>query len=56
VGRYRKTPSWLTAGKPVALNCRINDQGESCRGGGRMTSVSVGGACDVDMMPVSGVH
>jgi len=56
VGRYRKTPSWLTAGKPVALNCRIKDQGESCRGGGRMTSVSVGGACDVDMMPVSGVH
>jgi hypothetical protein len=56
VGRYRKTPSWLTAGKPVALNCRIKDMGESCRGGGRTSSVSVGGACDVDMMPVSGVH
>ncbi len=56
VGRYRKTPSWLSAGKPVALNCRIKDRGESCHGGGRTISVRVGGACDVDMMPVSGVH
>ncbi|WP_462328935.1 hypothetical protein [Thiohalocapsa halophila] len=56
VGRYRRTPGWLSAGRPVALNCRIEDQGESCRGGGRTRSVSVGGACDVDMMPVTGVH
>ncbi len=56
VGRYRRTPNWLTAGKPLALNCRIQDRGESCRGGGRSQSVTVGGACDVDMMPVTGVH
>jgi hypothetical protein len=56
VGRWRRTPSWLSAGRPVALNCRIQDQGESCRSGGRNRSVSVGGACDVDMMPVTGVH
>lgn len=56
VGRYRRTPSWLSAGRPIALNCRIEDKGESCRGGGRTRSVSVGGACDVDMMPVTGVH
>jgi hypothetical protein len=56
VGRYRKTPNWLSAGKPVALNCRIRDMGESCRGGGSTRSVAVGGACDVDMMPVTGVH
>jgi hypothetical protein len=56
VGRYRKTPSWLTAGRPVALNCRIKDRGESCGGGGKLTSISVGGACDVDMMPVTGVR
>jgi len=56
VGRYRRTPRWLSAGRPIALNCRIEDQGESCRGGGRTRSVSVGGACDVDMMPVTGVH
>ena len=56
VGRYRKTPSWLDAGRPVGLNCRVQDRGESCRGGGSTRSVTVGGACDVDMMPVGGVH
>ncbi len=56
VGRYRRTPSWLTAGKPLAINCRIQDRGESCRGSGREQRVTVGGACDIDMMPVSGVH
>lgn len=56
VGRWRKTPPWLSAGKPLALNCRIQDQGESCTGGGRSVRATVGGACDVDMMPVSGVH
>jgi hypothetical protein len=56
VGRYRTTPNWLTAGTPVALNCRIADRGESCRGGGQTRSVSVGGYCDVDMMPVGGVR
>lgn len=56
VGRYRRTPSWLTAGKPLALNCRINDRGASCSGSGREQTVTVGGACDIDMMPVSRVH
>ena len=56
VGRWRKTPSWLTAGRPLALTCRIEDRGESCRGGGRTNRVTVGGACDIEMMPVSRVH
>jgi hypothetical protein len=56
VGRYRRTPSWLTAGKPLAVQCRIKDRGESCRGGGSNKKVTVGGSCDVDMMPVSRVH
>jgi hypothetical protein len=56
VGRYRRTPSWLSAGKPLALQCRIQDRGESCRGTDRSRSVTVGGACDVDMMPVTGVR
>jgi len=56
VGRYRTTPSWLRSGNPVALSCRVEDRGESCRGGGRSVSVTVGGACDKDMMPVSGVR
>jgi hypothetical protein len=56
IGRYRRTPSWLTAGKPLALTCSIEDTGASCRGNGKTRRVTVGGACDVDMMPVSRVH
>ena len=56
VGRYRRTPNWLTAGKPMGLNCRIQERGESCGGPARSASVTVGGSCDVDMMPVTGVH
>jgi len=56
IGRYRRTPSWLTAGKPLAINCRIEDRGESCRGSGRERQITVGGSCDIDMMPVSRVH
>jgi hypothetical protein len=56
VQRYRRTPSWLTAGKPMGLQCSIQDRGESCRGSGRSRTVTVGGSCDVDMMPVTGVR
>ncbi len=56
IGRYRKTPSWLNAGRPVEIQCRIKDKGESCRGGGSMQTARVGGTCDVEMRPVSGVH
>lgn len=56
VGRYRRTPSWLTAGKPLALTCSIEDKGASCRGNGKTERITVGGACDVDMMPVSRVR
>jgi hypothetical protein len=56
IGRYRKTPSWLTAGKPLALNCRIRDQGEQCATPARLNKVTVGGRCDVEMRPVTGVH
>ncbi|MBK1724223.1 hypothetical protein [Thiocystis violacea] len=54
-GRYRKTPSWLRSGKPVEINCRVSDRGESCRGGGSKRAVSVGGTCDKEMRPVAGV-
>ncbi|NEX20487.1 hypothetical protein G3480_09220 [Thiorhodococcus mannitoliphagus] len=54
-GRYRKVPSWLSAGKPVEINCRVVDRGESCRGGGSKRSVSVGGTCDKEMRPVARV-
>jgi len=56
IGRHRKTPSWLDAGKPVGLTCRIADQGESCNEPVQLESVEVGGMCDTQMRPVSGVH
>jgi hypothetical protein len=56
VGRYRKTPSWLASGKPLALNCRIEDRGESCDSQGSTRTVSVGGTCDKEMRPVARVR
>jgi hypothetical protein len=56
VGRYRKTPSWLDAGKPLGLTCKIADQAESCTEPEKLVTVQVGGTCDTQMRPVSGVH
>lgn len=56
IGRYRKTPSWLDAGKPLGLTCRIADRSESCDAPAQLVSVQVGGMCDTQMRPVSGVH
>ena len=55
VGRYRTTPSWLNAGKPLELTCRIKDRGASCQGSGSLKTVRVGGVCDTQMRPVAGV-
>lgn len=56
VGRYRKTPSWLDAGKPLGLNCTIADRAAQCDAPARLVNVQVGGVCDTQMRPVSGVH
>ena len=56
VGRYRKTPPWLTSGRPVAVTCRIRDTGEQCRDRGTVRNAKVGGTCDLEMRPVTGVH
>ncbi len=56
IGRFRKTPSWLNAGKPMGLTCRIADRAESCTAPETLTTVQVGGQCDTQMRPVSGVH
>jgi len=56
VERYRKTPPWLSDGKPVEITCRIEDRGESCRGGGSVKTAKVGGSCDTQMRPVAGVQ
>ncbi|HRX71632.1 MAG TPA: hypothetical protein P5329_10745 [Candidatus Competibacteraceae bacterium] len=55
IGRYRKTPSWLKAGTPLALTCRIQDRGEQCQAQGVLQKVTVGGICDTQMRPVAGV-
>lgn len=56
VGRYRKTPSWLHAGRPVGLTCKIQDRGETCGSTPSAKSVTVGGTCDTEMRPVCGVR
>ena len=56
VGRYRKTPPWLSSGKPLELTCKVQDRGEPCRGGGRAATAKVGGTCDTQMRPVAGVR
>lgn len=55
VGRYRKTPPWLSSGRPLELTCKVQDRGEQCRGGGRSVTAKVGGTCDTQMRPVTGV-
>jgi hypothetical protein len=55
VGRYRTVPSWLKQGNPLALSCRIQDRGESCTAAPNGRQVTVGGVCDTQMRPVSGV-
>jgi len=55
VGRYRKTPSWLTSGRPIEVACRVRDRGEGCRGDEAARTGRVGGTCDKEMRPVAGV-
>jgi hypothetical protein len=56
VRRYRKAPRWARRGKAQAVRCKVHDRGEDCLGGGRKISVKVGGMCDTQMQPVSGVR
>lgn len=55
IGRYRKTPSWLSAGQPLQLSCRVRTRGEDCRSEPRLETAKVGGTCDKLMQPVAGV-
>ena len=56
IGRYRKVPRWLKAGRPAAFHCSIRDRGEGCTSLEHLKTVSVGGPCDTEMMPVVGVR
>jgi hypothetical protein len=55
VGRYRTTPPWLNAGRPLELTCRIMDRGADCQGPGNLVSARIGGLCDTQMRPVAGI-
>jgi hypothetical protein len=55
IGRHRKIPSWLAAGEPLELTCRIQTRGEDCRGTPKLETVRVGGVCDTAMQPTAGV-
>jgi len=54
--RYRKTPSWVNAGKPLEIRCRISDRGEQCNRAGKERLVRVGGVCDTEMRPFGGIR
>lgn len=56
IGRHRKVPSWLSAGRPIELTCRVRAQGESCKAAPRAETAKVGGVCDIEMQPVAGVR
>lgn len=56
VGRYRKTPSWLNSGQPLAISCRVADRGAPCHSQGALHTVTVGGSCDTQMRPVAGIR
>ncbi|MGH8558982.1 MAG: hypothetical protein ACRESZ_16325 [Methylococcales bacterium] len=55
IERYRKTPSWLSAGQPMELSCTLQEFGENCQGEGTLSTISVGGSCDTQMRPVRSV-
>ncbi len=55
IGRRRKTPSWLSAGQPLQLACRVRSRGEACDRPAVLETVTVGGVCDTAMQPVAGV-
>jgi len=57
VGRHRKVPGWLNSGNALEIHCSVPDRGEQCQQGtGVSEEISVGGVCDTEMRPVSGVH
>ncbi len=56
IGRYRKMPSWIGSGGSIAIRCKLRDRGEACTGTEDTKAVTVGGACDTKMQPVTGVR
>jgi len=56
IGRYRRTPAWLSAGRPIEFMCRIRSRGKACGPEARLESATVGGVCDTAMQPIADVR
>ncbi|NLZ17523.1 MAG: hypothetical protein GX087_07295 [Desulfobulbaceae bacterium] len=56
VGRYRKTPSWVNEGRPLEVRCRVTARGETCQNQPTRQTTRVGGVCDTEMQPFTGVR
>ena len=57
IGRYRKTPTWVNEGRPMEVQCRVSARGEKCHDApSRPIPVWVGGTCDVEMRPFTGIR
>ena len=56
VGRYRKTPSWVNEGKRLEVRCRVINRGEQCQATPTKQTARVGGKCDTEMRPFTGVR
>lgn len=56
VGRYRKTPSWVNEGRPLEVRCRVASRGEACQSPPTQQTARVGGVCDTEMQPFTGVR
>ncbi len=56
IGRYRRTPSWVNSGRPLAVQCRVVSRGEQCQGTATPQTARVGGACDTEMRPFTGIN
>lgn len=56
VGRYRKTPSWVNHGRPLAVHCRVKSRGAQCQDAPVLQTTQVGGVCDTEMRPFTGIN
>jgi len=56
IGRYRRTPPWVSAGKPLTVTCLVVDRGERClAAGGKPQTIKIGGPCEIEIRPFTGI-
>ncbi len=56
IRRYRRTPSWLSGGRPLEISCRVRARSAACQGPETLETVRVGETCDTQMRPVAGIR